>query len=135
MTLLPLTPLSESLNESQTIRLMYIHQTCIKIDAANVVVRCKIKPTFWAAVTTGRSSLEAEVTRLVATLTSLTSNADATMRVLSLQCLVSCMDLPYHLLHPLRKQVLAAVLSAVDDDKRRVRQEAVKCRGVWSSGP
>ena len=86
-------------------------------------------------MTTGRSSLEAEVTRLVATLTSLTSNADAAMRVLSLQCLVSSMDLPYHLLHPLRKQVLAAVLSAVDDDKRRVRQEAVKCRRVWSSGP
>jgi len=79
--------------------------------------------------------VEAEVGRLVTTLTSLASYADADMRVVSLQCLVSIMDLPYHMLHPLRKQVLGAVLLAVDDDKRHVRQEAVKCLNVWSSGP
>ena len=43
------------------------------------------------------------------------------------------MELPYHLLHPLRKQVLAALASSIDDNKRRVRQEAVKCLKIWSS--
>jgi hypothetical protein len=86
-------------------------------------------------VATGRSKLEAEVTRLVATLTSLTSYQDADIRILSLQCLASVMELPYHLLHPLRKEVVAAVMLAVDDNMRRVRQQAVKCLGVWSNGP
>ncbi|KAL0023064.1 hypothetical protein WJX79_007041 [Trebouxia sp. C0005] len=84
---------------------------------------------------TGRSKLEAEVTRLVATLTSLASYQDADIRILSLQCLVSLMDLPYHLLHPLRKQVVATVMLTVDDNMRRVRQQAVKCLSVWSNGP
>ncbi|KAL0055388.1 hypothetical protein WJX82_011614 [Trebouxia sp. C0006] len=82
----------------------------------------------------GRSKLEAEVTRLVATLTSLTSYQDADIRILGLQCLASVMELPYHLLHPLRKEVVAAVMLAVDDNMRRVRQQAVKCLGVWSNG-
>ena len=83
----------------------------------------------------GQATVEGEVTRLVATLTSLISYKDADTRILSLQCLASVMDLPYHLLHPLRKQVLAAVIPAVDDNKRRVRQHAVKCLNVWTSGP
>ena len=45
------------------------------------------------------------------------------------------MELPYHLLHPLRKQVVTAVMLTVDDNMRRVRQQAVKCLGVWSNGP
>ncbi|DBA97294.1 TPA: mms19 nucleotide excision repair [Trebouxia sp. C0004] len=84
---------------------------------------------------TGRSKLEAEVTRLVATLTSLASYQDADVRILSLQCLASVMELPYHLLHPLHKQVMAAVMLAVDDNMRCVRQHAVKCLSVWSTGP
>ncbi len=86
-------------------------------------------------VAAGRSKLEAEVTRLVATLTSLASYQDADIRILSLQCLASVMDLPYHLLHPLRKQVVTTVMLAVDDNMRRVRQQAVKCLSVWSNGP
>ena len=45
------------------------------------------------------------------------------------------MELPYHLLHPLRKQVVTTVMLAVDDNMRRVRQQAAKCLGVWSNGP
>ena len=45
------------------------------------------------------------------------------------------MELPYHLLHPLRKQVVTAVMLTVDDNMRRVRQQAVKCLSVWSNGP
>ncbi len=102
-------------------------------------------------VAAGRSKLEAEVTRLVATLTSLASYQDVTrlvatltslasyqdadIRILSLQCLASVMDLPYHLLHPLRKQVVTTVMLAVDDNMRRVRQQAVKCLSVWNNGP
>ena len=82
---------------------------------------------------TGRAAIEPEVQRLVSTLISLSSYEAMDMRMRSLQCLVAVMDLPYHLLHPLRKQVLAALALHVDDKKRCVRQEAVKCLKVWSN--
>lgn len=82
---------------------------------------------------TGRATVEPEVQRIISTLTSLTYCNESDLRVGSLQCLVVIMELPYHLLHPHRKQVLAALASSIDDNKRRVRQEAVKCLKVWSS--
>ena len=87
----------------------------------------------WLLVITGQAATEPEVQRLVSTLISLSSYEAMDMRACSLQCLVSVMDLPYHLLHPLRKQVLTALALRVDDHKRRVRQEAVKCLKVWSN--
>ncbi|KAL3149263.1 hypothetical protein ABBQ32_002080 [Trebouxia sp. C0010 RCD-2024] len=82
---------------------------------------------------TGRATVEPEVQRVISTLICLTCCKDCDLRQGSLQCLVAMMDLPYHLLHPLRKQVLAALASSIDDNKRRVRQEAVRCLKVWSS--
>lgn len=87
----------------------------------------------YVLLVTGRATVEPEVQRTISTLVSLTSCIDSSLRVGSLQCLVVSMDLPYHLLHPLRKQVLVALASSIDDNKRRVRQEAVKCLKVWSS--
>lgn len=87
----------------------------------------------YVLLVTGRATVEPEVQRTISTLVSLTSCIDSGLRVGSLQCLVVSMDLPYHLLHPLRKQVLVALASSIDDNKRRVRQEAVKCLKVWSS--
>ena len=82
---------------------------------------------------TGRATVEPEIQAIISTLISLTRSKDSSLRVGSLQCLVVVMELPYHLLHPLRKQVLAALASSIDDNKRRVRQEAVKCLKVWSN--
>lgn len=59
----------------------------------------------------------------------------ASVREVALMCLTSCMaGIPYHLLHPHRRAVLAAVAAALDDDRRAVRRAAVACRGAWSSG-
>jgi hypothetical protein len=57
----------------------------------------------------------------------------AGVREVALMCLTGCMGLPYHTLHPHRRQVLAAVMVALDDDRRSVRKAAVGCRGAWSS--
>jgi hypothetical protein len=57
----------------------------------------------------------------------------ANLREVAVMCLTSCMSVPYHLLHPHRRSVLAAVMVALDDDRRAVRKAAVACRGVWSS--
>lgn len=57
----------------------------------------------------------------------------ASVREVAVMCLTGCMSLPYHLLHPHRRQVLAAVMLALDDDKRAVRKAAVMCRSSWSS--
>jgi hypothetical protein len=57
----------------------------------------------------------------------------AGVREVALMCLTGCMGLPYHTLHPHRRQVLAAVMVALDDDRRAVRKAAVACRSAWSS--
>ena len=57
----------------------------------------------------------------------------AGVREVAVMCLTSCMSLPYHLLHTHRRQVLAAVMVALDDNRRAVRKAAVVCRGSWSS--
>ena len=80
----------------------------------------------------GRATVESEVQRLTAVLISTSNFQDTEVRMCSLQCLISVMDLPYHLLHPQRRHVLAALARGVDDNKRCVRQEAVKCLKVWS---
>lgn len=67
-------------------------------------------------------------------MTLVSLSAAAEVRVVSLHCLQAMLKMPYHLLHPHKKEVVAALASAVDDNKRRVRQEAVKCRKAWVSG-
>jgi hypothetical protein len=57
----------------------------------------------------------------------------ASVREAAVMCLTSCMSVPYHLLHPYRRSVLAAIMVALDDDRRAVRKAAVECRGVWAS--
>ena len=54
------------------------------------------------------------------------------VREVALLCLSGAMGLPYHVLHPYRKRVVAVVSAALDDDRRAVRRAAVKCRRVWS---
>ncbi|CAL9166042.1 unnamed protein product [Musa hybrid cultivar] len=53
------------------------------------------------------------------------------VRETAIQCLVAISALPYARIYPYRPQVLRAVSTALDDRKRVVRQEAVRCRQAW----
>lgn len=55
------------------------------------------------------------------------------VRETSIECLTALLSLPYTRIYPLRTQVLKALSGALDDKKRMVRQEAVKCYHAWES--
>ncbi|KAJ4951961.1 hypothetical protein NE237_028793 [Protea cynaroides] len=55
------------------------------------------------------------------------------VRETAIQCLTALCGLPYVRIYPMRTQVLRAILKALDDPKRIVRQEAVRCRQAWES--
>lgn len=55
------------------------------------------------------------------------------VRETAIQCLVAMSGLPHARIYPMRIQVLHAILKALDDPKRHVRQEAVRCRQTWAS--
>ncbi|WCJ40871.1 hypothetical protein M5689_021770 [Euphorbia peplus] len=55
------------------------------------------------------------------------------VRETAIQCLVAMSELPHTRIYPARIQVLQAISRALDDRKRAVRQEAVKCRQAWAS--
>ncbi|CAK9153495.1 unnamed protein product [Ilex paraguariensis] len=53
------------------------------------------------------------------------------IRETAIQCLVAMSSLPHVKIYPLRTQVLQAISKGLDDPKRSVRQEAVRCRQAW----
>ncbi|KAL9460603.1 hypothetical protein AB3S75_003746 [Citrus x aurantiifolia] len=55
------------------------------------------------------------------------------VRETAIQCLVAMSRLPHARIYPMRREVLQAVSRALDDPKRAVRQEAVRCRQAWAS--
>ncbi|KAA8540352.1 hypothetical protein F0562_024729 [Nyssa sinensis] len=55
------------------------------------------------------------------------------VRETAIQCLLAMSQLPHARIYPLRTQVLRAVSKALDDPRRAVRQEAVRCRQAWAS--
>ncbi|XP_015572860.1 MMS19 nucleotide excision repair protein homolog isoform X1 [Ricinus communis] len=55
------------------------------------------------------------------------------IRETAVQCLVAMSELPHTRIYPVRIQVLQAISKALDDPKRAVRQEAVRCRQAWAS--
>ncbi|ERN15159.1 MMS19 nucleotide excision repair protein homolog isoform X2 [Amborella trichopoda] len=55
------------------------------------------------------------------------------VRETAIQCLVAMAALPHARIYPMRLQVLETVSKALDDQKRSVRQEAVRCHHVWAS--
>ncbi|XP_038898521.1 MMS19 nucleotide excision repair protein homolog isoform X2 [Benincasa hispida] len=55
------------------------------------------------------------------------------VRETAIQCLVAVSELPHARIYPMRRQVLHAISKALDDPKRAVRQEAVRCRQAWAS--
>ncbi|XWS20223.1 hypothetical protein CRYUN_Cryun31cG0081600 [Craigia yunnanensis] len=55
------------------------------------------------------------------------------VRETAIQCLVAVSGLSHARIYPMRTQVLRAIIKALDDPKRAVRQEAVRCRQAWAS--
>ncbi|KAL6134525.1 hypothetical protein ACLB2K_066756 [Fragaria x ananassa] len=55
------------------------------------------------------------------------------VRETAIQCLLAMSELPRPRIFPLKSQVLQAIFKALDDPKRAVRQEAVRCRHAWTS--
>ncbi|XP_020227718.1 MMS19 nucleotide excision repair protein homolog isoform X1 [Cajanus cajan] len=55
------------------------------------------------------------------------------VRETAIQCLVALSELPHARIYPMRTQVLRAISTCLDDTKRAVRYEAVKCRQTWAS--
>lgn len=55
------------------------------------------------------------------------------VRETAIQCLTAMSALPHTRIYPLRPQVLRALAISLDDRKRVVRQEAVRCRQAWAS--
>ncbi|KAK9149345.1 hypothetical protein Scep_008102 [Stephania cephalantha] len=55
------------------------------------------------------------------------------VRETAIQCLFALALWPYTRIYPMRKQVLDVLSKAVDDPKRTVRQEAVRCQQAWAS--
>ncbi|KAI3455490.1 hypothetical protein Pfo_012153 [Paulownia fortunei] len=55
------------------------------------------------------------------------------IRETAIQCLVAVSELPHTRIYPSRTKVLRATSKALDDPKRIVRQEAVRCRQAWAS--
>ncbi|KAM4100099.1 hypothetical protein ACB094_05G042800 [Castanea mollissima] len=55
------------------------------------------------------------------------------VRETAIQCLVAMSELPHARIYPMRIQVLQAISKALDDSRRAVRQEAVRCRQAWFS--
>jgi DNA repair/transcription protein MET18/MMS19 len=58
-------------------------------------------------------------------------NQQMTVRIAALQCVGVLTILPHHVVFPYRMQVIRELASTLDDRKRLVRKEAVKCRGEW----
>ncbi|KAI4969888.1 hypothetical protein ZWY2020_000802 [Hordeum vulgare] len=55
------------------------------------------------------------------------------VRETALQCFVAMSSFPHSKVYRMRPQVLQAAIKALDDKKRVVRQEAVRCRQTWQS--
>ncbi|XP_076907312.1 MMS19 nucleotide excision repair protein homolog [Bidens hawaiensis] len=53
------------------------------------------------------------------------------VRETAVQCLTAMSELPYSRVYRFRPEVLQALSRALDDPKRSVRQEAVRCRHAW----
>lgn len=55
------------------------------------------------------------------------------VRETALQCFIAMSSFPHPKIYRMRPQVLRAAIKALDDKKRAVRQEAVRCRQTWQS--
>ncbi|XP_073299299.1 MMS19 nucleotide excision repair protein homolog isoform X2 [Primulina huaijiensis] len=72
--------------------------------------------------------------RIINQLIDLTAYSQSmAIRETAIQCLVAMSELPHTRIYPLKTQVLQSISKALDDPKRIIRQEAVRCRSAWAS--
>ncbi|KAJ4912490.1 ARM repeat superfamily protein [Raphanus sativus] len=82
----------------------------------------------------GKQSVSDNAHRIIECLVKLTSYPHLmVVRETAIQCLATLLELPHGRIYPFRREVLQAVTKALDDPKRRVREEAIKCRQAWTS--
>ncbi|RID76450.1 hypothetical protein BRARA_B03419 [Brassica rapa] len=82
----------------------------------------------------GRQSVSDNAHRIIECLVKLASYSHLmVVRETAIQCLATLLELPHRRIYPFRREVLQAVTKALDDPKRRVREEAIKCRQAWTS--
>nr|XP_009608740.2 MMS19 nucleotide excision repair protein homolog [Nicotiana tomentosiformis] len=82
----------------------------------------------------GQEAIIENAPTVICRLTELTSYPHMmVIRETAIQCLAAMSELPHARIYPMRTQVLQALSKALDDTKRVVRQEAVKCRQAWAS--
>ncbi|CAN7003878.1 unnamed protein product [Brassica oleracea var. botrytis] len=82
----------------------------------------------------GQQSVSDNAHRIIECLVKLTSYPHLmVVRETAIQCLATLLELPHGRIYPFRREVLQAVTKALDDPKRRVREEAIKCRQAWTS--
>lgn len=82
----------------------------------------------------GQQSVCDNAHRIIESLVKLTSYPHLmVVRETAIQCLATLLELPHRRIYPFRREVLQAVTKALDDPKRRVREEAIKCRQAWTS--
>ncbi|KAJ4749648.1 MMS19 nucleotide excision repair [Rhynchospora pubera] len=84
---------------------------------------------------TGKESIIENLHIVIGVLTQLVSYPHLMLvRETAIQCITSMSTLPHSKIYPVKPQVLKAVTRALDDKRRAVRQEAVRCRQAWSRG-
>ncbi|XP_078168871.1 ARM repeat superfamily protein isoform X3 [Carex rostrata] len=84
---------------------------------------------------TGKESVIENLRIVTGVLTRLVSYPHLMLvRETAIQSLTSMSILPHSKIYPVKPQVLKAVTSALDDKRRAVRREAVRCRQAWSRG-
>lgn len=82
----------------------------------------------------GKQSVSDNAHRIIECLVKLTAYPHLmVVRETAIQCLATLLELPHGRIYPFRREVLQAVTKALDDPKRRVREEAIKCRQAWTS--
>ncbi|KAL7140118.1 hypothetical protein ABFS83_09G100200 [Erythranthe nasuta] len=83
---------------------------------------------------TGQEAAVENAPGIINQLTDLTAYSHMTaIRETAIQCLVAVSQLSHTRIYPLRTKVLRATSKALDDPKRVVRQEAVRCHQTWAS--
>ncbi|WVZ62100.1 hypothetical protein U9M48_011885 [Paspalum notatum var. saurae] len=82
----------------------------------------------------GKESILDNIPITIGALTQLVSYPHMmVVRETALQCLVAISTFPYTKIYPMRLKVLQAAIKALDDKKRAVRREAIRCRQTWQS--
>jgi len=88
--------------------------------------------TMYSLVLDAPEIITRHVTSLVPMLLGLSKfQLSMKIRIEALKCLGALTTLPHHAVYPYKTKVCRALADSVDDKKRLVRKEAVKCRNEW----